>query len=99
MKDIKPKIQHLLQRYPHLRDSDERLIATFWMVELGGQDAIKQMTAYKLLESYVNKHLTSAESIRRMRQKIQEQVPELRGKTYLKRKAKSNEIRNTIHSM
>ena len=44
------------------------------------------MTASELLSMYANSKLTNAETIRRMRAKLQEDVPSLRGKAYELRK-------------
>ena len=83
----KKVIESLLKRSPHLKDSDSKLIATYWFRELGykGLDA-KEMTAYDFLKQYAESKLTNAETIRRMRAKLQEEKPELRGKVYNSRK-------------
>jgi len=79
----KELITKLLTRYPHLRDDDNKLIATIW------RDEVKYIpprsdahTALDFLQLYADKRLTNAESIRRCRAKIQEVTPELRGIKY-----------------
>ncbi len=74
---IKDKVQRLLENYPHLRDSDEKLTANIWLSETP-----KDATAFEVLQMYAEKKLTNAESIRRSRAKLQEENPELRGKNY-----------------
>jgi len=82
-KTVREKVVYLLQN-DGLKDSDERLIANFWAQEVGsGSD---KMTAEQFLRLYSKGVLTSAESIRRTRQIIQKQMPELRGKNYEERK-------------
>ena len=50
-----------------------------------GLDA-KEITAYDFLKQYAESQLSNAETIRRMRAKLQEEKPELRGKVYNVRK-------------
>jgi len=80
----KEEIKKLLQKHPILRDSDPHLIATYWHTELKikGID-LHNITGYDLLKEYLCKSkLTSSETIRRMRAKIQEEDESLRGKYY-----------------
>jgi hypothetical protein len=81
MKRIKERVKFLLTKTPHLRDSDAKLIATFWHSEIGGTEKLELMTGMDLLHLFANGKLTSTESIRRVRCKIMEQYPELRGET------------------
>jgi hypothetical protein len=89
--NIKDKVLELLKRHPHLRDSDEKLTANIWLNESRGV-----VTAYDLLNLYANGGLTNAESIRRCRQKIQMENPELRGSSYEKRHAKQTKIKEQL---
>jgi len=75
----KELITKLLTYHPHLRDDDNKLIATIWKRELKTSTNI---TAIAFLQLYADKRLTNAESIRRCRAKIQEVTPELRGSKY-----------------
>ena len=84
MKTIKDKVRALLERFPEVRDSDSHLVATFYYYEIG-ETAIKVMTGYDVLKELASGNLTNAESIRRVRQKLQEKHPELRGKSYVRR--------------
>ena len=84
MKTIKDKVRALLNRFPDVRDSDSHLVATFYFYELG-EGKVKSMTGYQVLEELAKGKLTNAESIRRVRQKLQEKYPELRGKSYVRR--------------
>ena len=83
----KKVIEALLRKTPRLKDSDNKLIATYWFRELEhkGLDA-KEITAYDFLKQYAESQLTNAETIRRMRAKLQEDNPDLRGKVYNARK-------------
>lgn len=76
MKTIE-KVLKLLNEDDRCRDNDELLIALVWYMETD-----RTMTAYEWLLKYSKRGFTSAESIRRCRQKLQEKNPGLRGKTW-----------------
>jgi hypothetical protein len=83
----KEVIKELLMNHPKLRDSDNNLISTYWFKELQlkGIDT-KNITAFELLKMYADSKLTNAETIRRMRAKLQEDYDSLRGEKYNLRK-------------
>jgi hypothetical protein len=99
LKDTKQKVKSLLIKYSHLRDSDERLIATYWMIEAGSKDALDSMTATQFLHNFVSGAYTNPESIRRVRQKLQEENESLRGKNYFKRQKLKENVRNEIRNL
>ena len=70
LKTNKDKVEMLLIKHPSLRDNDNKLIATFWFKQLG--DSIDNMQGYDLLKQFAEGNLTNAETIRRLRQKIQQ---------------------------
>lgn len=75
------KVLKLLNEDSRTRDSDELLTALIWF-----QETDRTMTSYDWLLKYSQRGFTSAESIRRCRQKLQEEFQGLRGKSYLQRK-------------
>jgi len=85
----KEKVKNLLINNPKLRDSDSKLISRYWFNELKcmGLNA-EEVTAYDLLSLFATSNVTSTETIRRVRQKLQEEHPELRGENYKNRKGK-----------
>ena len=86
-----------LERYPHLRDNDERLIATIWHIELLDRGVnSKDITGFRLLEYFSNGELTNPESIRRSRAKLQEENVHLRGLKYKERKANTGNIKSQL---
>ena len=97
MTKIKDKVKFLLTAYPKLRDNDNRLIALIWHDEFEKMN--KSKSSIEFLRACANGELTSPESIRRMRQKLQENHPELRGEMYLKRKVESELIKENINKM
>ena len=83
----KDEIKRLLNKSPHLRDSDSKLIATYWYNEIKAKNLdLKEMTGFEFVKMFAESKLTNPETIRRMRAKIQEESPELRGKLYKVRK-------------
>ena len=89
MKQVKQRIQHLLTTHPHLRDDDNKLQANIWHQDIKetGNNPDK-MTATDLLGMMANGQLTNPESIRRVRQQLQEQIISLRGNRYNQRQGK-----------
>lgn len=84
IKGIAKRVESLLRRSSQCRDSDQRIIASIWRsnLEAHGHD-VHQISAFRLLEIMVHESiLPSPESIRRARQKLQEENPELRGESY-----------------
>jgi len=98
IKDISNTVKQLLEKYHHLRDDDYRLIATIWKYEAGGNDVLNDMSANDFLQIIADGKLTNSESIRRSRQKVQENYPELRGKSYRKRKKEGDNFKGQINS-
>ena len=87
-------IREVLAYRADLRDSDSRLITHIWYKEaeqLGIE--LKNISGYDLLKYLQSETFTSTESIRRSRQKVQEQHAETRGQKYLERQAKANEVK------
>ena len=93
---VKDRVKALLY-YKHLRNSDNRLIANIWNGDLFkmGKDP-KDMTANDFLFLYATGQLTNAETIRRVRQKLQEENPELRGTVNEARQKEGEEVRKQI---
>ena len=80
------KVQHLLATKPHLRDDDNKLIASVWFNELKEKGySPNTMSGFDLLKEIADNKLTNPESIRRCRAKLQETNPKLRGKVYYER--------------
>lgn len=91
MKQVKDRVRLLLGAHPHLRDNDFKLYSTYIAYQIGGITKLKEISAYDLLADISNGKYVHFESVRRVRARIQEQTPELRGENYYKRK-KGGEI-------
>ncbi len=97
IKNIKPKVLKLLQDYPFLRDSDMHLLSSVWTRQIEG--SILDISTIHFLEMLRNGKLSNPETIRRCRQKIQEQRPELRGTSYKARNQKALETKQQIKTI
>jgi hypothetical protein len=85
-KNIRPRVEALLMQNPRLRDNDSALVANYLYHELGGTEGMNGKSAKDLLTMIANNELTSADAITRVRRKLQEECPELRGEKYAERK-------------
>lgn len=90
MKQTKDKVRLLLQKHPHLRDDDYKLIATYWKFEAG--EIIYKQSGRSFLQDLAEGKYTHPETIRRNRASIQKDDPALRGKNYEKRQEEGVQI-------
>lgn len=97
--DTKTKVYELLMTLPSTRDCDNKLIAFYHAEEVGGLDAIKNLSAYEYLKLIIANKLTNPSNISRARRKIQETYPETRGLQYEKRKLREKEVRENIKNI
>ena len=85
----KEVVRELLTVKPHLRDNDNMLIAAYWWRELKRKEIDpNKMNGLEFMQMFANNKLTNIKTIERMRRKLQEERPELRGKAYELRKGK-----------
>lgn len=96
---MRESIKQLLIKYPHLRDSDNKLIASIWKFQIQGLGYnVMKGTIAETLILVANGRLTSSETIRRTRQKVQEEEPELRGASYKSRQRTGENVRKNINA-
>ena len=74
LKTLQDKVEYCLEKYPICRDNDKILIGA--VCKLFYDFDVSVHTAKEML---LNKYLPSFETIRRCRQKAQEERPELQG--------------------
>ena len=96
MKNIKDKIEYLLETKPHLRDCDSKLIATLYYFEIG-KNKLDDLTGFDVLNLIAENKLTNSGSVIRVRRKLQVDNPDLRGLSYKKRHNESEHIRKNIN--
>jgi len=83
----KETVKELLTIKPHLRDSDNLLIAAYWWRELKQKNIDpNKINGLEFMQMFANNKLTNIKTIERMRRKLQEECPNLRGKAYRARK-------------
>lgn len=87
MKETKKIVQRLLEEQPALRDNDNLLMSTIWK---------QQSNSYNFFDLFEQGKLHSAESIRRVRAKIQAECPHLRGMMYDIRQRHQVKIKNQL---
>jgi|TARA_R110002050_G_scaffold54127_1_gene122693 hypothetical protein len=90
IKKVKDKVEYLLDNFPLLRDSDNKLIAKIWWEESSSSNT------RDFLLNFGNGNHTSPEAIRRARQKLQEHNPHLRGNLYNKRHQNGATVKSHI---
>ena len=88
MKDLQTVVEQVLREHKDARDSDFRTIG--WVIKITNPK-IMDMKFSQVLWNHKELDLPSFETIRRTRQKLQHDKPELRGEMYLKRMEKQTE--------
>ena len=85
LKSITYTVKTILQNKEDTRDDDNKLIQEVWLKQFPG---LLNMNSKRLLYHLQKKHLCSTKSIIRIRQKIQQDNVEFRGKYYYARQDK-----------
>ena len=88
MTDLTSTVEKVLREHKDARDTDFRTIG--WVIKLTRPE-VMSMSFSAVLWNHKELGLPSFETIRRTRQKIQHDNPELRGEMYLKRMEKQTE--------
>lgn len=91
-------VESLLLEKAHLRDNDEKLVANviYQFLLLGKYDP-HTLSAFQLLNLYAEGNLPTVDYITRIRRKIQETNPALRGFLYGFRQKKSSKVKININ--
>lgn len=93
-KDI---VEKLLTEQPHLRDDDNRLLASVWYIQIKQMNFLPaRINGYDVLEMVAEKKLSNSESVRRCRAKLQELNVNLRGKIYYERHKHRADVENEL---
>jgi len=96
-KDLNKRVTTYLMNNPDLRDSDSKLMSRIWYDEVLSTLGLIE-TAEELLIAISKGQLTNWESATRCRRKIQEEIPELRGKDYNLRKSKAKRVKDGFNT-
>ena len=93
---IKPLVKKILETDMIARDNDNYLTALIWKKQL----KYPNINVQNFLNNYLAKgEMISSESIRRCRQKIQEDFPHTRGKKYFERHKEYELVTKEIHKV
>lgn len=87
MNQIKLIVHRLLEEQPSLRDNDNLLMSTIWK---------QQSNILNFFHRFESGRLHSPESIRRARQKLQEENEHLRGELYDVRQKKQIKVKQEL---
>lgn len=94
------RVKHLLIKKSDYRDDDNLLVCRVWWDELLELKFVpEQMTAMEFLVLYRDQKLTSSDTITRARRKVQEENEHLRGKSYIERQNKQEEVKEEIRNI
>jgi hypothetical protein len=99
MKGIKNDVRELLIKYPNYRDSDNRLVSAFYYSKYGGREAFENISAMQFLKDFAEGKFPLPDYITRVRRKLQEQEPILRGDMYNKRHKMEADTTKSIHDL
>ena len=99
IKELCDKVITLLRSHSHLRDSDKRLVANIWVLEVTSiyKKPIESISSLEFLNCLAEGQLTNYDSITRARRKVQEQNPDLRGSKYNDRKQEAKDTAENIN--
>ena len=97
IKEKAQKVKDILIKYPQTQDSDSELIALFWWEELANNSQGIDRDNFKIfLRCFREGALTMPDTITRVRRKLQEEIPSLRGANYEKRHAATKIVKEEI---
>jgi len=99
IKDKRDRVWFYLENHPHLRDSDNKLIAMYWRDELRKlgfePNSISAMSMLKLI---AEGKVSNAQSITRAARKLRADFDHLQGKEYKARKNNEENIKDDLDS-
>lgn len=90
--NLKDEVKWMLEALPYCRDNDNRLIVEIWNRYVPHKFHPKQYGLSHFLAHFADGKYPSPESIRRVRQKLQQHYPELRGYKYEARQTRSRHV-------
>jgi hypothetical protein len=94
--EVKQRVRSILETNKNTRDCDRTLLAYIWTQDVKELYIENGLDAPDFLRMLANGELTSSETVRRCRQKLQEENETLRGLKYKVRQKLGEEVRATI---
>lgn len=98
IKSISQTVKHILIKHPDTRDNDKLLMMKVWC-EQNRHLRSRTFTFYSFALDFISGVYADPESIRRSRQKIQEQQPHLRGTGYHQKKHLQQDMQMEIKDL
>lgn len=95
IENISSTVKMLLQTFPDTRDDDNLLILKVWAEE-NPSIRTKGFSFVDFSKQLLAGNFSSTESIRRCRQKCQQEFPHLRGKIYKMRHAEQEKVKEEL---
>jgi hypothetical protein len=95
--DLKERVKYILMNYPLARETNNYFMSVIWADDIK-KGPVMPSSAFGLLQVLGIDALTSWDSATRIKRKIQEEHPELRGNSYLKRKNKAKKAAKDLDS-
>lgn len=97
LRTIKELVENILENKIETRDNDSILVIEVWKLELKNLGYHPTLSEIKVFyDLYSNNKLSNSESITRVRRKLQEHNPRLRGDLYGVRHDYTDEIKHQI---
>lgn len=93
--NITSTVKMLLNQFPETRDNDDVLIVKVWAEE-HPEIKVKGYLLKDFTLAFKAGKFSSTETIRRTRQKLQEEFESLRGDSYAKRQKKQSKIKEQL---
>lgn len=92
----KPIVKALLENYATLRDNDERLICNVWLADLARNGLNMKCEIEVFFNMFASGDITNADTITRVRRKLQEEHKHLRGKLWAVRHGHQEEVQKEL---
>jgi len=99
MKSIKDDVREIMKLSEDYKNNDSKLIAMYYYKKYGGKDVFETKSAMDFLKGFAKGQFPLPDSITRVRRKLQEQEPELRGDAYKKRHSNEADVRKNINKL
>lgn len=98
LRSLQNEVEKLLKENQKYRDSDSKLVAAFYY-RLLGNTRLKNISGLDFLHLLAEQKIPFPDGITRVRRKLQENNPDLRGLSYRKRHKIESEFRKEIHTL
>jgi hypothetical protein len=96
--NIKERLMEIMKAIPETKDNDQLLLANVWLKELAtAKIDAKKMSAFDFILQFSKDKWTNSESVTRCRRKIQEEMPQFRGKSWKSRHDNEGNVINDLN--